>query len=47
MDTPPVGIVTGNVVVVVIPEGSCGCAKVGIEDVFVVAVTKTLKVVFG
>ncbi len=29
----------GNVVVVVIPDGNCTATRVGVEDVFVVAVT--------
>src|SRR5260370_41483612 len=37
----------GNVVVVVIPDGNCTATRVGIEDVFVVAVTLIEKLSLG
>jgi len=39
MDVPLVGIVTGNVVVVVIPDANCTDSKVGVAEVLVLAVT--------
>jgi hypothetical protein len=47
MDAPPLGTARGNVVVVVIPDGSGASVTTGITDVFVVALTLMLKLLLG
>ena len=47
IDTPSDGTVSGNVVIVVMPDGNCTDVIVGAVEVFVVADTLTVKLLLG